>query len=536
MPRRPKSIRSTADSRGIPFDMDPLKFYEYKANLVAAEARGVEWLIYRLFGPANVLSLVFAIDPFAKTSLSKVRISPKNRKKYVVRKSVLDNIIRSFESRTDTEHLYRPTGKVDYFQASSSSQTTLSVNSMNSSIYIFDTSKSTRGIGSDFGECELHSIDLFAGPWTVGYVFDNKSTSSSVDIKLHSSATHSFNRFVSLNNIAATQLRDSNLAIARTELASAKVNLLQQAMPGARRVGFGRAIAELKDVPRSILTLKESLYSLRQTYESLGSSSLRDKIFSLKNNASQIPSEYLSFHFGWKQLYGDIMKTLKSPERINKDINRLIERNGKLSDFSSSFKYTKGRSQDVSGFFTVGSSSYLESVKKNFRVEDEFNMHCSLQARFDFPPSMEILFREQYFLRKFGALPTPSDLYKLVPWSWLFDWYSGLGNYLQLIEEVASDPSLINFAFVSCKMNTKVGIVVDAINLTSENWTSHNGSTVSHTYNRNPVTYTAECLCKTYIRQDASSIASLRSAATGTNLTSFQSSIIGALLLQKSKL
>lgn len=163
-------------------------------------------------------------------------------------------------------------------------------------------------------------------------------------------------------------------------------------------------------------------------------------------------------------------------------------------------------------------------------------MHCSLQAKFDFPPSMEIAFREDYFARKLGIIPSPSDLYKLVPWSWLFDWYSGLGNYLQLIEEVVSDPSLVNFAFVSCTMNTKIDVIVDAVNLASEQWNSRNGSTVSHTYNRYPVTYSAVCECKSYVRQDASSIASLRSASTGSNLTSFQQSIIGALLAQKAKL
>lgn len=536
MPRKSKSNRSTVDTRGIPFDMDPLKFYEYKANLAYAKSRGVEWLIYRLFGPANVISVVFAIDPFAKTALSKIRISPKNRKRNVVRKSVLDDIIRSFHSNTKTQHLYRPTGKVDYYEEDSSGQTTLSVGSMSSAAYVFDTSKSTRGLGSDFGECEMHFIDLFASPWALDHNYDNLSTSESVDVKLHSSTTYSFNRFVALSDYAASVLRNANLSLARSELASSKVNLLQQAMPAARRFGLGRAIAELKDVPRSILTLRESLYSLRQTYNSMGSSSLRDKVFSLRDNASQIPSEYLSFHFGWQQLYGDIMKSLKSPERINKDINRLIERNGKLSNFSSSFKYSKGRDEDLGWLFTIGSSSYLESLRKSSRVVDEFNMHCTLQAKFDFPPSMEILFREDLFSRKLGILPTPSDLYKLVPWSWLFDWYSGLGNYLQLIEEVAKDESLVNFAFVSCKMNTKVDVAVNAVVLSSESWTSNNGSTVSHEFTRNPVTYNAVCHCKTYVRQDASSAAPLRFASTGVNLTSFQQSIIGALLMQKSKL
>lgn len=265
-------------------------------------------------------------------------------------------------------------------------------------------------------------------------------------------------------------------------------------------------------------------------------SSLRDKVFSLRDAVGQIPSEYLSFHFGWKQLYSDAMSVLSKPERVNRDVNRLIERNGKVSTYSSSIKYSKGRSLILGSYFTNGISSLLSQVTKSTQTVDEFRFRCSLQAKFEFPPAMELLFREDLFVRKLGFVPTPVDLYNLVPWSWLVDWFSGLGQYLHLIEEVNSDPSLINFGFVSCSMTTSIKVTADAKQLVSQESISQDGHLPSTSDIYNKVTYGAEAVCKTYLRRDVSTLASLRSASTGTNLTGFQQSIIGALLAQKAKL
>lgn len=536
MPRKSKSKRSVADTRGIPFGMDPYIFYEYKANLIAASSVGVEWLVYRLFGPRVVMSVVFAIDPFSATKLSKVAISPKNRVRNLVRTSILDEIKLASDVDTTTTSTDKRKGTSIVWRDHTTGLSTQSVNSMNSTALVNDTSARTRGRGSDYGEAEFHFLDFYAPSWLLSYRHTVVSDTSIARGEVLTTRRHSFNRFLTVSRNAANMLRDGNLALARSELESQKYLLVARALPTSRDFSISRSIAELKDVPRSISTLRESILRLSSVYKSLPSGSLRDKVFSLKDTAAQIPSEYLSFHFGWKQLYSDAMSVLTKPEVVNRKINRLIERNGKVSTYTSTMKYSKGRSLNLSSYFTNGTSSLLGSVTKSTQTTDEFSLRCSLQAKFEFPPAMELLFREDLFARKLGVIPTPLDLYNLMPWSWLIDWFSGLGQYLTLIEGINSDPSLINFGFASLNMTTTINVTADARQILSQESMSSDGHTPSTNDIYHRATYGAVAVCKTYIRRDVSTLASLRSASAGVNLSSFQQSIIGALLAQKAKL
>ena len=198
-------------------------------------------------------------------------------------------------------------------------------------------------------------------------------------------------------------------------------------------------------------------------------------------------------------------------------------------------KYSVERPHTFGNFFTFGSSGYDDRITTAVTLKDEIRLHCILQAKFDFPPAMDLLFREDLFTRKMGFIPSPVDLYNLVPWSWLIDWFSGLGSYLHLIEEMTSDPSLINFGFASVNMESTFEARRDMRTLLSSNAYSIDGGASTWTYDYNNSTYSAIALFKSYAREDVSSFTSLRSAATGVNLNSFQQSIIGALLSQKAK-
>lgn len=535
MPRKPKLKRATTDSRGIPFDMDPLKFYEYKANLIAAESEGVEWLLYKLFGPSNIRSIVFAIDPFARTRLSAVRISPRNRKSSIIRTSVLDDIYLDNNNRTLTTTVDYRNGKITVFTSGNSGRSLQSSLNSSSASYIFDTSASSRGEGSNFGEADFCFFDFYAPSRRLTNTLKTVAKTNIDCVTLESNRLNSWSRFAAVKRTSIPNIRDFCLTNARNELGRNKANLVRQALPFSRSFNLGRSVAELKDLPRSIATLRSSLFSLRSTYNSFSNASLRDRVFSLKNNAKQIPDEYLSFHFGWKQLYSDIVSTLKKPERINKDINRLIERNGQMSSYTSSMKYSLGRAHNFGTSFSFGSSGYDDQIRTGIDLVDKIHLRCVLQAKFDFPPAMELLYREDLFSRKMGVIPSPVDLYNLVPWSWLIDWFSGLGQYLHLIEEMTSDPSLINFGFASCKMESTFNVSRDMRTLTSSSAYSNNGGASTWTYDYNKSTYGCQAIVTSYVREDVSSLASIRSAATGVNLTSFQQSIIGALLAQRSK-
>jgi hypothetical protein len=47
------------------------------------------------------------------------------------------------------------------------------------------------------------------------------------------------------------------------------------------------------------------------------------------------------------------------------------------------------------------------------------------------------------------------DIYNLIPFTWLFDWFTGLGAYINMIESVNDDRFLINFGFMTVKLQPK---------------------------------------------------------------------------------
>jgi len=48
-----------------------------------------------------------------------------------------------------------------------------------------------------------------------------------------------------------------------------------------------------------------------------------------------------------------------------------------------------------------------------------------------------------------GLYPDPEDVYNLVPWTWLADWFTGLGDYVEAFDIINRDPSIINWGFIT---------------------------------------------------------------------------------------
>lgn len=72
-----------------------------------------------------------------------------------------------------------------------------------------------------------------------------------------------------------------------------------------------------------------------------------------------------------------------------------------------------------------------------------------INGTFDFPTVNVPHFRERFYLDQVGLIPRFTDVYNIIPWTWLVDWFTGFGNYLELIEETNHDPLLINWGLIT---------------------------------------------------------------------------------------
>lgn len=541
-----KETGNPHDTRGLPMSLDPRNFYEYKSQKIVSEGTsGVEMLVWRLIPYSYIKSFAIAIDPLWKFRVSPARITSVNRTRIKTSSSVLDRII-SHNHRTNVTS-YSTTGglgcnKADYSERSRSEQnytTNVYIPSKGLASISKDTSYSSRPFGSDYGECELFKFSISSPPRSYHYYeYQSINWSSNVvgcepnhprkhDVKYDShysiGPSGSYLTQASLDSIRSETKIDIQTLFSRHGM-----SLVRQALPASRDFNLARSVIELRDVHRSI----ESLQKAVKHFASLASSrTIPSIVFDTRRVARDIPNEYLSYHFGWKQLYNDILSALYKPARIQRRINRLMERSGLAttyrSEYRSSDSYVRG-----SGF-VYPIFSMDESYKVSHRVTRDFVLSCAIQAKFDFPPTDKIKFRDELFTRMLGVYPNPTDVYNLVPWTWLFDWFTGFGNYLDIIEEINKDRSLINFGFLACKCKgSLVSSLQSKLTSSIKNDIDHVQTTVR------PVVLTNHSSVldfSLYVREDVTKLTDIKSITDMSKLSTFQRSILGALVLQRAR-
>lgn len=547
------------DTRGLPEGYDPHKLYEYRFEKLGKEATGIEWLLYKYIPYSVIKSFAMAIDPTSKFKVAPGVITPANRNKYRATASVLQRR-RMHNLQTNTTFgvmvnyqgiggcrskgvFYNPPSRNEWYQELSAQEPlpdTLS-----------DTTKRTRLMGSERGTLTLFkgyinspsrsvrrtersqsTFDLTpdfppTDPCMVaGGTFTNKDggifvAESSVE---GPAATLSYNNFRLLKESEINR----NIGLMQTHATA----MLKEWTPSKRVYTFARNLVELRDIPRSVASLRTTIADFRQLYVSLTSSpKLRRIIFDVKETSKDIPGEYLSFHFGWKQTWKDIIDLLGAPEKYTKQVNFLMSRSGKPTTFRVKRTFVSGDT-DVPGFgYDVLYGEDLQSGNTSSRIERTSELRLVVNATIDFPRVSGPLFQLENFLKQTGVIPRPTDLYNLIPWTWLVDWFSGLGNYIECIDTMNSDPHLINWGMLTCVTTGR--LVTDFKSTSRSTSTSYYNNVGTNTEeilgNRHTSMYNFTC----ETRRDVSTILDVKTTSNPDNLTPYQKSIIGALLAQR---
>jgi hypothetical protein len=122
-------------------------------------------------------------------------------------------------------------------------------------------------------------------------------------------------------------------------------------------------------------------------------------------------------------------------------------------------------------------------------------------------------------------------LYNLIPWTWLIDWFTGLGNYVEIIDNQARDDSLINWGMITGHttgiLTTDLKSFVDDRSYTHEDFVGTT-SVISTRQLNHTSTLNYECS----VRKDVATIFSVKTTCE-PNLSAYQKSIIGAILAQR---
>ncbi len=536
--------RPRVDTRGLPDGYDPHYFYEYASTRRAKQADGIEGLIYKWIPFSIIRSFAFAIDPFAEIKVSLGVITPVNRTRLRSKVSVLNTrhartyaYTQSHNFKSVLNHNFPPTYNTPVINSDS---TTLLSKQDVVPDRCKDTTVKTRLLNSTQGELELFKFNIYSGIRKTVYVSssDDRYVSSTDGSVGFSGSTYRYERTYSPSAASITKtvinnLRDSEILRAQTLMPKYALSMYKDIFPTRRNYTLFRNIVELRDVPRSVLSLYKVSYDLYKLDRSLPKG-LRDVIFNGKAVLKDIPNEYLSFHFGWKQLISDLNGLINEPAKISKQISFLLKRQAKDTTYRLKRELIDSTS-DAPGF-SYETDFYTDSPVTKSRISRKYEFRMVVSAKINLPPPDTPFLREKLFLSKYGVWPTPTDIYNLIPWSWLVDWFTGCGNYIDIIDSINRDDRLINWGVLTVDLEGSLK--------TNFHWstTSHygvrtfsSGPTIDNSRDeKKSYDHTSELAYTLQLRKSLAGIMDVDTTSDPSTLNSYQKSILGALLSQRS--
>lgn len=527
------------------------QLFNIRYKYAVKHASGMERLAFKVLPKDLLRSMVLTLDPQSPFALSNAKFTPPNRAR-VTRKTNLGKVrfakgsysVTSVSvatncytckptyssTRTTTPYYSVLTPRPDYIEQSN------------------DTSASTRPAYSDIGGFESFTFNVFSPErvvnWVRSYHCNNPcgtiycpdgSTSSSSQYSEYRS-THGGHAYMARSDVDA--LRSATITRTKAAISANLSQMVASTLPSARKLNIARSIVELKDLPRSILSLRSTLSDLAK----MQSSAPRDVVKALSSARlpKHIPEEWLSFWFSWRATYEDLVKIVTSTESITKHVNFLIARSGKETILRHTRKVPgEGAATPA---FTVqpatwsgsGFTDVIEKTETNHRWDTELRLVMSVN--FDFPEVGLPKLRKDTFIRKYGLVLTPTDLYKLIPWSWLVDWFTGLGNYVEMIDNINTDPKTVNWAVIT---GVTTGLVATSIRCKYDNLSQRctfSGLTpIVHT-STIPVRreYMSRLEYKCTVRQEVGASFGVKNLLKQESLTPYQQSIVGAILATRS--
>lgn len=534
--------------------------YVDAARILELNGSWPESLAIRIFGPQLMGSLAFALDNLAKFKNSFRTISLPTRRvfrglhrvdthSYVSQRTVHTRNYEIFEDdppvlvpeffvdETTSDFVYDPlvdVGFPDYYGE---------VRIPQAEEYQADSTQKQRFKGQTAGTRE--ALQKISGNWLqvvytligtdVDYTISNAYGLG--DVLFDRYVTTTVVNQVGANSIPAEWIYFDNreMATLNSQAEELANKHLQDFVPKclANRRFFQGAyqIGELRDLPKLVRSVDDLLRFFRQTVLSpLRTIPVLDK---------RLGNLYLGWKFGYESLRDAIKDVWSSPERIAKHFNYLLSRNNKVSTgkFAKTFKYVNESPEGIN--FDPTPLSYTPFggtiVSQSDYFELEYDAKCVVNQTLAFPPLMVPKFSDKNYRDLWGLNPQLVDLYNLVPFTWLLDWYTGAGSYLNMIRQCTDDRFLINYGFMTINMRPK-HVSSQVVKVSDTLTVRHADGSVDVTEsNIRLLPFVNEY---TYVFSKRMDIASLsgeiKSASELENLTDSQLKILGALLTKFS--
>lgn len=226
-------------------------------------------------------------------------------------------------------------------------------------------------------------------------------------------------------------------------LADLGPELYAQAKPDKPSVDLGVALAECRDIPRLAKQTKEAFTDF---------------------GLDKISSYYLAVQFGYRPVIDDARKTYQLSRIVHKKLQDLYKNEGR--PLRRSFP-SNSHSSGTINFQESGidlyprinesfvSSSYVpNSYHWESKDETISDVWFVGQFRYWLPESFGYnlkgspLYDANLVMLMAGLTPSPRAIYKAMPWSWLIDWFSNVGDNIDNLSTNVVERLICDYAYV----------------------------------------------------------------------------------------
>lgn len=211
---------------------------------------------------------------------------------------------------------------------------------------------------------------------------------------------------------------------------------IARTIPTKPEMSLSTAIGELKDGIPSMI----------------GSQLKRDR------NLSSLGSEYLNYQFGIVPTVNDVtdvIRITKDYEKIirqyRRDQGRVVRRRITLVDTEeSTVTHDKSKVYAYSGGgkyptqYSLAQPDGVE-IRKSYKTKIWFSGAYAIA----YPKDTDGLLQEiSEFNRAYGVIPNAELAWNLLPWSWLVDWFSNLGDIMTNVSYLTSPNTRLSYGYV----------------------------------------------------------------------------------------
>lgn len=230
---------------------------------------------------------------------------------------------------------------------------------------------------------------------------------------------------------------------------------------------LGVSIGELKDLPDMLSQTWKGIRAYTSGHTAFtGIKTVREFLRRWVDLSKKTGSTYLYGAFGIAPMLQDLLFLLKMKEKLDKKISWLRRHNGK--SVRREFTMDEGSySEDIARSIAPSSScfpvhsSFLyapgQNVSQPFPILKSYQRRIWFSGKFRFfipelvgdpriKPVPNSLVRDLL-----GLSPDPVIIYKLIPWTWLLDWFTSVGAALSNVYQRAVNHVVAEYAYIMCR-------------------------------------------------------------------------------------